>query len=169
MISLGTESSSLFFPLNDQRDMFNNQMVQSDDSKKILLSGVKQAAIFSQSGCYIETDPIVTWFNKDKVWLQIVFSRWLMGLYLTLCFHPFYSHCWKLDMIVNGRDDKVPIIDYRKQEIAGVRVNFERLRNDPDAQHKIEEEISKLLLDFEYVIMTPNAQREKGKCALQGT
>lgn len=73
MLSLGGESSSLYFPL-DQQSRLSDRAMQSDDNKRFLLSGVKQATIFSQSGCYIQTDPIVTWFNKEKVRVTTHFS-----------------------------------------------------------------------------------------------
>lgn len=65
-------------------------------------------------------------------------------------------------MILNARNDKLPIVDFRSQMIAGVRVDFGRLPNDPDAQGKIEEVLSKLLLNFEYVSKSPNAEKEEG-------
>lgn len=42
-------------------------MIEADHGKKFLLSGIKQLAIFSSTGCNIQSDPIVNWFDKDKV------------------------------------------------------------------------------------------------------
>ena len=67
MLQLAPNSSSLFFPLREQLKIFNHRMIEADHSKKFLLSGIKQVAIFSSTGCNIQSDPIVNWFDKDKV------------------------------------------------------------------------------------------------------
>lgn len=64
--------------------------------------------------------------------------------------------------MVNGGEDTIPIVDLANQTIAGVRVSFRDLRNDLAAQHNIEEALSKLQLNFEYVIKKSNVKKEEG-------
>lgn len=64
--------------------------------------------------------------------------------------------------MVNRGEDTIPIVDLANQTIAGVRVSFRDLRNDLAAQHNIEEALSKLQLNFEYVIKKPNVKKEEG-------
>ncbi|KAL7521041.1 hypothetical protein ACHAWX_005735 [Stephanocyclus meneghinianus] len=66
MLQLAPNSSSLFFPLREQLKLFNQRMIEADHGKKFLLSGIKQVAIFSSTGCNIQSDPIVNWFDKEK-------------------------------------------------------------------------------------------------------
>lgn len=64
--------------------------------------------------------------------------------------------------MVNRGEDTIPIVDLANQTIAGVRVSFRDLRNDLAAQRNIEEALSKLQLNFEYVIKKPNVKKEEG-------
>lgn len=48
-------------------------------------------------------------------------------------------------------DDKVRIVDLKKGTIAGVKVDFNTLRNDLDAQRNVENVVSKKMMNFECV------------------
>ena len=70
MIPLSPQSSAVAFPLAQQSKLSNNKMIDTFDKTKVLLSGVTQSAIFSGSaghghGAYIQTDPVVEWFDKE--------------------------------------------------------------------------------------------------------
>ena len=61
------QSSTLFFPMSEQNYIFPRGLVETKDKKKLLLGGVKQTAVFTQEGCNIQSDPLVKWFDKDKI------------------------------------------------------------------------------------------------------
>jgi hypothetical protein len=42
-------------------------MIETDQNKKCLLSGTKQVAVVSSTGVHIQSDPIVNWFDKERV------------------------------------------------------------------------------------------------------
>ena len=89
MLQLAPNSSSLLFPLREQVKLFNHRMIEADHSKKFLLSGIKQVAIFSSTGCNIQSDPIVNWFDKDKV-SKVIMLKFFSTLYtLTDINHVF--------------------------------------------------------------------------------
>ena len=67
MLQLESQSSSLFFPFPDQADMFRGRMIEAEQRKKVLLSGIKQTAVFSSRGCNIQSDPLVQWVDKEIV------------------------------------------------------------------------------------------------------
>jgi hypothetical protein len=67
MIALRPNSSSLLFPLHKQPGLFRNGMIETDQNKKCLLSGTKQVAVVSSTGVHIQSDPIVNWFDKERV------------------------------------------------------------------------------------------------------
>jgi len=67
MIPLTSQSSSLFFPLENQAAIFRQKMFNTKDGKKMLLGGIKQTTIFSQTGCNVQGDPVVNWFDKEMV------------------------------------------------------------------------------------------------------
>ncbi len=72
MLPVDSQPTSLFFPLEEQPNMFSrNRMIETASRDKFLLSGVKQTAFFSQSGCYIQTDPLVAWYDKEKVRISV--------------------------------------------------------------------------------------------------
>jgi hypothetical protein len=67
MIALTPNSPSLLFPLQEQPGLFCNGMIETDQNKKCLLSGTKQVAVVSSTGVHIQSDPIVNWFDKERV------------------------------------------------------------------------------------------------------
>lgn len=68
MILPGAASQSLIFPLKDQPRLLDREkMIQTNDGKKLLLSGVKHSTVFSRTDCCIQIDPIVSWFDREKV------------------------------------------------------------------------------------------------------
>jgi hypothetical protein len=76
MIALDSQSTSLIFPLEEQGRMFKRGIIETSSGDKFLISGVKQTAFFSQTGAYVQTDPLVAWFDKEKVGppLQLVYQ-----------------------------------------------------------------------------------------------
>ena len=74
MIPLSSQSDSIFFPLDRQIKIFRDRFIESKDQKKFLLSGIKQNAIFSKTGCNILSDPVVNFFDKEYVGLSCLLS-----------------------------------------------------------------------------------------------
>lgn len=66
-----------------------------------------------------------------------------------------------------NNESKIPIIDRRESEIAGVKVNFRDLGSNVHAQGIVEAALKKMMpFNFEYKIQKPNSQKEEGSLRL---
>ena len=138
MIPLSPQSSAVAFPLAQQSKLSNNKMIDTFDKTKVLLSGVTQSAIFSGSaghGAYIQTDPVVEWFDKEY---------------------------FRVD---GDDDRRVPLLrqEHSRFSIAGVDIGGDGSRTITDATlSKIESALSKIRINIYYTIRKIDEKREQG-------
>ena len=141
MIPLSPQSSAVAFPLAQQSKLSNNKMIDTFDKTKVLLSGVTQSAIFSGGAgrgheAYIQTDPVVEWFDKEYFRVDGDDDR-----------------------------NRVPLLrkEHGRFSIAGVDIGGDGSRTITDATlSKIESALSKIRINIYYTIKKIDEKREQG-------
>ena len=128
ILSLESNSASMFFPLHMQRQLLSGKAaLQTRDETKALLSGLESTVLTHKKEVSVQVESVVKYANKD------------------------YVETFQAEQRHRAGATRVPLLDVNRRTIAGVRINDLTSPVPDHSKSAIQEAIVKLgKINIEY-------------------